>query len=78
MWRKPLLFTFGSEFQPLMHTKAVLFVDDSERQCGKLYLLLKQRMSANHQPRAAISNGGKLSVARFAFGFATQPGYLHA
>ena len=64
---------FLPQGQALLHAKAVLFIDDHQRQFGKAHFLLKQRVGAHHHWGAA-SNLLQGAGAGLALEFAGQPG----
>ena len=51
----PVVGAFLAQRQALMHAEAVLLVDDRERERGELHALLKQRVRADDERRAAVA-----------------------
>ncbi len=65
-------FALGSERQPLMHTEAMLFIDDGESQIAKFHAFLKQRMGADQEIDFARFEFFEQCVARSAALAASQ------
>ena len=76
------LHAFGEQLvaqrQPLRHTKAVLLVDDGQRQLVEFHLALDDGVRAHHQPRLARGNQRQHRAPLFGFLGAGQPGGGHA
>ncbi|CCK09068.1 Transcription-repair coupling factor [Cronobacter sakazakii 696] len=74
---KALLLSFFPERQTLMHAKAVLFINDDQRQAIKLYLFLENRMCADDHRNLAAGDGFLLRLACFSFLLARQPAHFN-
>ena len=73
-----LLQPFFPQRQALMHAKAVLFVDDHQREAVKLHLLLEDGMGADNHLHLTASDGVLLRKTRFALLFSGKPAHLNA
>ena len=71
-------FEFSAQRQPLRHTKAVLLVDDGQRQVLEHHPLLDDGVGAHHQRGLATGHQGQHGVALFFLLAAEQPGHLQA
>ena len=69
---------FAAQCEALGHAKAVLLVDDGQRQILKLHLVLNDRVRAHHQAGRAAFNGGQGFAALGRFLTARQPSGLQA
>ena len=67
---------FASQCQSLGHAKAVLLVDDGQRQILELHLVLNDRVRAHHQASRAAFNGGQGLATLGRFLTARQPSGL--
>ena len=73
-----LLLALFPQRQALMNAKAVLFVDNHQRQAVKLHLLLENGVGADNHLHFTVGDGFLLRLARFAFLFASQPADFNA
>ena len=68
----------GAQGQPLRHAKAVLLVDDRQRQVLEAHLVLDHRVRAHHQGGGAAFDQGQCLAPLLGFLAAGQPGGLYA
>ena len=73
-----LLQTFLPQRQTLMNTKAVLFVDNDQRQAVKLHLFLENGVCADNHLHLPAGNGFLLRKARFALLLPGQPAHFNS
>ena len=69
---------FLPQSQPLLHAKAVLLINDGERQIVKLHFVLNNGMRAYHQLRFAAGNAREHFAALFGFLAACEPCHAYA
>ena len=67
---------FSTQFQPLRHTKAMLLVDDGQRQVLEHHALLDDGVGAHHQRSLATLDQRQHGVTLFLLLAAKQPGYF--
>ena len=62
----PAARAFFAQAHALMHAEAVLLIDDREAERGELHALLKERMRADDERRAALAQRRPNTLARLA------------
>ncbi len=76
MRMKALLFAFFPQRQPLMHAKAVLFINDHQRQAVELHLFLENGVGADDHIDLAAGDQFLLCQPRFALLLTGQPAHF--
>ncbi|MNT13083.1 hypothetical protein D3C72_1480390 [compost metagenome] len=76
MGMEALFFAFLPQCQPLVYAKTVLFIDDHQRQTGKLHLFLEDGVGTDHHGDLPAGNCLLLCDTRLAFLLASQPANL--
>ncbi|MNB98403.1 hypothetical protein D3C75_456530 [compost metagenome] len=78
MGMESLLEPFFPQRQTLMHTKAVLLINDHQRQAVKLHLFLEDSVGADNHLYLTAGNRVLLGLSRFAFLLPGQPAHFNA
>ncbi|CNU10643.1 Uncharacterised protein [Salmonella enterica subsp. enterica serovar Bovismorbificans] len=78
MRMKALLLAFFPQCQPLVDAKAVLLIDNDQRQPVKLHLFLKDSVGADNHLHLTAGNSLLLRLTRFTFLLTGQPTHFNA